>query len=419
MAGIGRDKVARIRLRQMFNQGIISGDRAALKPISIRDAMDKYLNEDPKALSWSPRTRDDATMLYNRFVTFCHNPPRLADNGWMAAHKFRDLPPAHNMADLTPERFRQFMFSGQASVITRRGYGVRFITFLNWATAENYLAYELNEKIVETIYIPRSKALASTPDFTILTEEQIASLYTEIGRRFESGVNGFKANCLYLSLQLIQEFCLRAGDLCNLRLMDVDLENGTLYLRKRKNDKRQLVKIEPQMADELASFLRVRNSIRGAPSEPTAPLLIVYSRRKRVSGWHPFLPHLIFEQVSRLFKACGFTRMAKNGPHILRHTFATLKMKYDPRRWTLTAMKELLGHNSASTVLIYEHKIREDLRKYIDDDTRYRLVVAKPQYGRNYVQPPPPQTRFKKKPAPPAADAASDDVDERFYSFGI
>jgi integrase/recombinase XerC len=50
----------------------------------------------------------------------------------------------------------------------------------------------------------------------------------------------------------------------------------------------------------------------------------------------------------------------KKSPHVLRHTFATAMLNNDA---SLSAVKDLLGHEKLSTTEIYTHTTFEELRK--------------------------------------------------------
>ena len=52
--------------------------------------------------------------------------------------------------------------------------------------------------------------------------------------------------------------------------------------------------------------------------------------------------------------------LKKRSPHVLRHTFATTMLNNDAE---LSAVKDLLGHESLATTEIYTHTTFEELKK--------------------------------------------------------
>ncbi len=149
-------------------------------------------------------------------------------------------------------------------------------------------------------------------------------------------------------LELLYSSGLRASELCGLRLLDLDLEEGFVRV-SGKGSKERLVPFGVHAARALGEYLT-----RGRPrlAKGDAPWLFLNSRGgklSRVGLW----------KILRKY-ALKVGLGGKVHPHVLRHTFATHMLIGG---CDLRTLQELLGHASLSTTQIYTHLKPQELRE--------------------------------------------------------
>jgi integrase/recombinase XerD len=150
-------------------------------------------------------------------------------------------------------------------------------------------------------------------------------------------------------LELLYASGLRASELCDLKLRDVNTQVGVVRVLG-KGRKERLVPVGKAALDAIANYLRDcrpkldrRGGDRIFLSRTGKPL-------DRIALWM---------LVERHGKACGLLREVS--PHTLRHCFATHLIGGGA---DLRVVQELLGHSDIGTTQIYTHV----------DDTRLKAV---------------------------------------------
>jgi integrase/recombinase XerD len=125
---------------------------------------------------------------------------------------------------------------------------------------------------------------------------------------------------------------LRLSSALALRVDDIDLDQGTLYVRKTKNDAPLVLPIARQVCRQLARYLR-RLAERELlfPGEAGGPL----GRRQGA------------QRINRWAKAAG---LAGVSAHRLRHTFATRLYR---RTSDVLLVQQALGHRTVSSTMAY------------------------------------------------------------------
>jgi integrase/recombinase XerC len=149
-------------------------------------------------------------------------------------------------------------------------------------------------------------------------------------------------------LELLYGSGLRVGEVCGLRVPDLDLERrrATVW---GKGSKQRIVPLSPSAVDALRQWM---GHGRPALVVGDSPLDAVFlSRRGR---------RLDPRDVRRLIDRRA---VAPTHPHALRHTFAThlLDGGADVR-----VVQELLGHSALSTTQAYTHVSKQRLRSVLD-----------------------------------------------------
>lgn len=143
---------------------------------------------------------------------------------------------------------------------------------------------------------------------------------------------------------------LRANELLNLKITDVDLREKTLLVRHGKGDKDRYIPIHFQLVRTLDRYL-VERKRSGRKSEWF------------FTGIHSDKP-LLSKDLSRICKKLDGHSGVRFTPHQLRHTFASRCIE---EGLNVVELKEVLGHSSLASTMIYlkisPGKLRESLNK--------------------------------------------------------
>ncbi len=137
---------------------------------------------------------------------------------------------------------------------------------------------------------------------------------------------------------------LRATELCILRIDDVDLDSGKLFVRKGKGGKGRIVYVGKATRKALWRYLSKRKA------KPTDPLFVTTNERPLDRN---HLRHLLCNLGER-------AGVANLHPHRLRHTFATEFLR---NGGNLLELQRLLGHSSLEMVRRYAAIADADLAR--------------------------------------------------------
>ena len=151
-------------------------------------------------------------------------------------------------------------------------------------------------------------------------------------------------------LELLYSCGIRAGELRNLNIEDVDIDDHTIKI-KGKGDKERIVPIGMYALNAIKKYLdSIKKLIKGQRSP-----LIINAKGERLST----------RSIRRIVKKYAI----KSGlswdvsPHSLRHSFATHLLEGGA---DLRAVQELLGHSNISTTQKYTHLTLDKLMEVYD-----------------------------------------------------
>lgn len=153
-------------------------------------------------------------------------------------------------------------------------------------------------------------------------------------------------------IELLYATGMRVGELCGLKISDVDLESGLIRV-KGKGARERIAIAGDYARNALKIYLeKVRPEIveRSAYNGD----VIFLGKRGR-----PINEREVRRIVRRAFSTIG----GGVSPHTLRHSFATHILEGGA---DLRAVQELLGHKSIATTQIYTHVTRSEIRKAYD-----------------------------------------------------
>lgn len=149
---------------------------------------------------------------------------------------------------------------------------------------------------------------------------------------------------------------IRLSELCSLNTGDLDLQEGTLFVRSGKGDKDRMV----MMSD--SCILSVKNYLKTRSHSPKSSNSLFLSRvNMRID------PSTVQRMIRKLSETANIEKHVT--PHVLRHTFATTILR---NGGDIRFIQKLLGHSSVATTEVYTH---------IDDGTMKKMYSKyKPSY---------------------------------------
>lgn len=281
-----------------------------------------YLSLNARHLSQN--TIDDYSRTIQKFITFLG----------------ADLP----VRDITPQHIQNFLASfTNLSNKSLLNYYVGLSSLWTWLVREEIAATHIVRKITP----PKAESKEVVP----FTEAEIRSimsalgrskLYRVQGRPQDHALNSFERNRAIILLLL--DTGIRATELCDLKVEDLDTRNNRIFVRKGKGMKERLLPISPRTAQMIWRYLADRHPT----PQPTDPLFL--SRVNRP---------LSRTKLSAMFQTIGKRAGIPNvHPHRFRHTFAIMYLRNGGNAYTLQAM---LGHSTLETVRIYLKLAQVDL----------------------------------------------------------
>ncbi|MFN2524866.1 MAG: tyrosine recombinase XerC [Actinomycetota bacterium] len=143
---------------------------------------------------------------------------------------------------------------------------------------------------------------------------------------------------------------LRVGELCALRIAEIDLRGAALRVTGKGRKERRVPLGEPAV-DALRTYLETaRPQLLESNDRSDEGIALLNSRG------HPIGPRTVRASLERYARGEG---ISPANPHALRHSFATHLLDGGA---DLRAVQELLGHESLITTQIYTHVSLDRLR---------------------------------------------------------
>ena len=150
----------------------------------------------------------------------------------------------------------------------------------------------------------------------------------------------------YTIIALLWSTGLRSGELSALNWRDIDLQQGTLLVRKGKGNKQRQLFLNDRILEDLRTY---HDRFGG---DGNCPIFLSASTNKHTRG----------KKIGRLTKS-GLVHMVRIhsnriksrkqiNPKVFRHTFATHMFEAGV---SLEDIKEMLGHDQETETCIYVH----------------------------------------------------------------
>ena len=200
-----------------------------------------------------------------------------------------------------------------------------------WLQDEGLLPENPLLNLKTTIRLPKSLPKS-------LSRSELAQIFSQAETEAKES-NDLGRQTLWLALEIMFATGMRVGELCDLRLADIDLENGVLRVHGKGNRERVVYVVNAKVMAQMRRYVSGRNG----DARRSDHLL---RTGRDCSATPDFIRRCLHELVAH----AGIDRRVT--PHMLRHSAAThlLEAGVDIRY-----VQRLLGHSSISTTEIYTH----------------------------------------------------------------
>lgn len=243
----------------------------------------------------------------------------------------------HEITPITPQDLHDFLTAEKERGIAATSLKLEVVAlriFFRFLCTRNFLSHDPAEKLA----LPRLPHLLPQP----LSKQQIEQL---LAMPQEKTALGLRDKAL---LELLYACGLRIAELCNLRLEQLNLEEGMIRVTGKGN-KTRLIPVGRVALQALERYLTTARPQLISPKSGAALFLSIRG--------HPLTPARIWQLVSSYAKQAGIPTMVH--PHQLRHSFATHLLAGGA---DLRIIQELLGHASIATTQIYTKVDCEQLK---------------------------------------------------------
>ncbi|MEI6022685.1 MAG: tyrosine-type recombinase/integrase [bacterium] len=244
-----------------------------------------------------------------------------------------------DITQVTEDSIRNFFYNGRTernwSPNTFLHYHKSLLVFFRWCIKEGYI----QKNPVQDIEVPKlHKKLP--PKLTQYDTQRLLEVVYNYPYKYR-----FLRYRNHAIFSMFIHAGLRKQELLKLKLMDVDIENFSIFIRQGKGNKDRVVPMSQTLAQSLIRYLEERHRLH-----KTCPEFFT-SLNHNLGFTQTGLKNLI-EKI-RTSSGIFFTA------HKLRHTFATLMLEGGVDIYSLGKM---LGHADIKTTTIYLYASAEHLR---------------------------------------------------------
>jgi site-specific recombinase XerD len=177
---------------------------------------------------------------------------------------------------------------------------------------------------------------------SILERDQIAAVLDTAGK--DRTPVGLRDHAI---LQLLATYGLRSGEICNLRIDDIDWRAESIRIRHTKTRACSFLPLMAPVGEAVLAYLRA-----GRPMTDAREIFIRTRAPYRRLG-------MLASAVRRRLRDAGVEPPGKSGPHIFRHARAVEMLRASvPQK----IIGDMLGHRSTESTAPYLKLATEDLR---------------------------------------------------------
>ena len=204
-----------------------------------------------------------------------------------------------------------------------------------------YLSEKLTADMSYLVTSPRRYKLQSLPQ--VLDWGDVQKIIDSVDLSTKAGPQH------YAILQLLTTYGLRAGEVAQLRLDDIDWRKETIHIAPGKTGKDLWLPLTAEVGKAILRYLKDRRS----PSIYREIFILT------CAPWTPLKSGNIGYVVNRHINLAGLD-LPRGGPHLLRHSFATRLVRAGA---SLKEIGDLLGHRDPESTHTYTKTATERLRE--------------------------------------------------------
>lgn len=245
--------------------------------------------------------------------------------------------------DLSLRVFEDWFFHGRLerkwSTVTFRNYLKHLNTFMKWLVKERYIS----ENYLEKLEKPRMEQRIPRT----LTKEQAARLI-----EYSFNMHYPYRLCKYRNRAIIAIMLmagLRRREVLNLKLNEVSVENGTIFINQGKGGKDRIIPMNGRLKILLSDYLQQRNKFG-------KKCLYFFT------GIQKDIP-LGVSGMKKLVDTLKKRTKINFSAHTLRHAFARLMLEGGCDIYTLS---KLMGHSKITTTTIYLSCSNQQMSKSVE-----------------------------------------------------
>jgi integrase len=222
-------------------------------------------------------------------------------------------------------------------------------TLASYAPETKRVVASIIREMYEWMYDKKMIAFSGRDAFPLIRKapkSDILSYYTkdEIKTILSAiDTTGAPGKTAYFIVSITAFLGIRAGDLINLKVNDIDWENNRINIIQQKTGTPITLPLIDEVKYPLLDYLK---NARHDSEDLEYILITGYAPYTRIN-----CTSSIYRRISNCIKNAGVANAGrKRGPHALRHSLATNLMKENV---PLSAISNILGHSSTRTTEIY------------------------------------------------------------------
>ncbi len=141
---------------------------------------------------------------------------------------------------------------------------------------------------------------------------------------------------------------MRISEVCKLRVEDIHLDRGEVFIRQSKCDRDRIVVIPDLLISDMACYIGEKTE--GFFLENIAKRFPAMYKRKRINWDYAIAPKVFSQKIKKYTKLAGLPNWKRIHPHTLRHSYAVHLLN---NRVNLRTIQISLGHSHLFTTQKY------------------------------------------------------------------